>query len=405
MSISRLAAELKESATLAMTDKARMLRDKGEPVISMAAGEPTRQAPRGAVDAGIAELDTGHVHYTPPKGIPSLRRAIVEYTEKFYNKTVGVDNVIATAGAKQALYNLMVTLVNPGEQVVVLAPYWVSYPEIVKLAHGEPIIVEPPEGSVLPRMEDIEAAVTDATRAIIVNSPNNPSGAVYPPELIGRMVSFCEKNNIYMIMDDIYHRLVFDDVKAVSVFDYAKDQSDDSPLIVVNGVSKSYAMTGFRIGWVVANKQLIAALAKVVGQSSTCLSGVLQKAATAALIGDQDTVEDFRKTLQNNRNIIMPMLDEIAGVNCAPPDGTFYCLPDFRVFEQDDVKLADFLLEKALVVTVPGCEFGAPGHLRLTYCGNTDDIKDAVTRIRWALDPKSPKEIQIGDNVVTRTWG
>lgn len=404
MSISQLAKDLKQSATLVMAEKARTLREQGEPVISMAAGEPFRITPAEAIKAGCEALATGRIHYTPGRGVRELIDAIIGYTQRYYDREIDAANVIATAGAKQGLFNLLISLVNPNEEVILLSPYWVSYPEIVKLVHGRPVIVNPPEQTFVPRLEDIERAISTATRAIVVNSPNNPSGAVYPPDLIGALVELCERKKIYLIMDDIYHRLVFNGVKAVSCFDYAKDLSDESPLIVINGVSKAYGMTGFRIGWVVANKNIIDALAKVSGQNTTCLSGPLQLAAAAALNGPQDCVEGLRKDLLSNRDTMMTLLDGFNGIKCVPPDGTFYCLPDFRAYEKDDVKLANFLLEKALVVTVPGCEFGAPGHLRLTYCGTPDDITDAVARIKWALDPESGDVISIGGRMVKRSW-
>ncbi len=404
MSISQLAREIKESATLVMAEKARILREKGEPVITMAAGEPKSKAPIDAILACASKLNEGDVRYTPTEGTPALVKAIIRYTEDNYNKVVGPEHVMATAGAKQAIYNLMMTIINPQDEVVILAPYWVSYPEIVKMVYGIPVIATPEDGRFVPRMEDITRAVGSYTKAIIVNSPNNPSGAVYPPDLIGELVAFCEKKKIYLIMDDIYHKLVFDGKKAVSAYDYAKDDSENSRLIVINGVSKSYAMTGFRIGWVVANKKVTATMVKVASQNTTCPSVLLQAAAAGALNGIQSGVEGLRLTLENNRNVMMTELSAFNGVTCIPPDGTFYCLPDFSAYEKDDIKLANFLLEKALVVTVPGSEFGAPGHLRLTYCGTIKEITEGVARIKWALDPESPNEIYIGDRKCRRDW-
>ncbi|MDH4034586.1 MAG: aminotransferase class I/II-fold pyridoxal phosphate-dependent enzyme, partial [candidate division Zixibacteria bacterium] len=287
MSISQLAKELKQSATLVMTEKARRLREKAEPVISMAAGEPFRTTPDEAVKVGSEALATGRVHYSPCRGEPVLIDAVVDYTRRYYNTQIDSSNVMITAGAKHGLYNLLVSLVNPKEEVIVISPYWVSYPEMVRLVHARPVTVQPADGTHTPRLEDIESAVTPSTRAIIVNSPNNPSGVIYPPDLIGGLVELCQKKKIYLIMDDIYHRLVFHGAKAVPCFDFTDGMTDDSYIIVVNGVSKSYGMTGFRIGWSIANPQVSSALAKVSGQNTTCLSGPLQKAAAAALTGDQ----------------------------------------------------------------------------------------------------------------------
>ena len=329
---------------------------------------------------------------------------MVRYTDESYGKVVSTKNVIISNGAKHSIYNLMVTLVNPQDEVVILAPYWVSYPEIVKMVYGKPVIVMPEDGRFLPGIEDIEEVISSYTKLVIVNSPNNPSGAVYPPEIIAQLVELCEKKNIYLIMDDIYHKLVFDGKQAVSCYKYAKDQSDSSRLIVVNGVSKMYAMTGFRIGWTVANTKIIEAMINVQAQNMSCPSVVLQEAAAGALNGVQSSVEALRLMLQNNRDVMVNELRAFTGIKIIPPEGTFYCLPDFSAYMKDSVALSKFLLEKALVVTVPGKEFGLEGHLRLSYCGSVKEIMEGVARIKWALDPESPNGIYIGDRRYRRDW-
>jgi len=253
-------------------------------------------------------------------------------------------------------------------------------------------------------MDDIAKSVTNRTKAIMVNSPNNPSGAVYSAELIQEMVEYCEKKKIFLIMDDIYHKLVFDDVKTVSPYNFSVTNVNDSHLIIVNGVSKAYAMTGFRIGWTIANKQVIRTMINVAAQNTSCPAVVQQSAAVGALNGIQSSVENLRLTLQSNRDIMVQELRTIKGLKVTPPQGTFYCLPDFSAFSEDSGALSQFLLEKALVVTVPGVEFGIEGHLRLSYCGSVKDIKTGVARIKWALDPDSPSEIYIGDHKVRRDW-
>ncbi len=404
MSVSQLAREIKESPTLALNEKARILREKGEAVIHLGAGEPKSKVPIDAVLSCAAKLTTADIRYTPTEGIPSLIKAVVRYTEDHYNKIISNKNVIVSNGAKQSFYNLMMTLINPQEEVIILAPYWVSYPEIVKMVYGVPVIVTPEDGRFQPRMEDITQAVSSYTRAIVVNSPNNPSGAVFSEDLIRELVAYCEKKGIYLIMDDIYHKLVFDGKTAPSVFNFSKADIETSKMIVINGVSKMYAMTGFRIGWVVANKQIMEAMINVQAQNTSCPSVLMQEAAAGALNGVQSSVESLRLMLQNNRNVMVNELKAFTGVRIIPPDGTFYCLPDFRAYEKDSVKLCKFLLEKALVVTVPGKEFGMEGHLRLSYCGTIKEIMEGVARIKWALDPESPNEIYIGDRKMRRDW-
>lgn len=404
MSLSKLALEIAESPTLALNQKAGQLREAGEAVIHLGAGEPKSKVPFEAIQAAASKLTTAEIRYVPTKGIAPLINAIIKYTEENYNKTVAPNNVVVSAGAKQAIYNLMMTLLNPDDEVIMLAPYWVSYPEIIRMLYGKPVTVNPPDGSFEPRIQDISDKCSSKTKAIIVNSPNNPSGVMYSEELIAAMVELCEKKGIYMIMDDIYHKLIFDKKKWPICYDYAKDNSDSSPLIVVNGVSKMYAMTGFRIGWTIANKEITSTMINVAAQNTSCASVVQQVAAAGALNGDQKNVENLRLMLENNRNIMLDELKSVNGLKTHKSEGTFYCLPDFRAFGQDSTKLSKFLLEKALVVSVPGGEFGLEGHLRLSYCGSVKDIKEGVARIKWVFDPEAPDEIYIGDKKVKRDW-
>lgn len=404
MSISKLASSIVESPTLKLNEEAARLRDKGEAVVHLGAGEPKNKAPMNAILGATAKLNSGDIKYTPSDGIPSLKKAIVRYTEESYDKLVGPENVIVSQGAKQALYNLLYTLLNPQDEVIVLAPYWVSYPEMIKMVYGVPVIVTPEDGGFLPTMKDIEPAVGPYTKAIIVNSPNNPSGAIYPPELIGQLVEFCETKGIYLIMDDIYQKLVFDGKTPVSAYKFTNKDIESTKVITINGISKLYGMTGFRIGWMVASKQIVSVATNVLSQTTSCTSILLQAAAEGALTGLQSAVEALRMTLQNNRNVMMQELRSFNGVKITPPDGTYYCLPDFRAYNKSSVELCNFLLKKALVVTVPGKEFGMEGHLRLSYATTIKDVTEGVARIKWALDPNSPNEIYIGERKLVRDW-
>jgi aspartate aminotransferase len=404
MTISRLARSIAPSPTFALNEEARRMRERGEPVINMGIGEPKNKTPITAVLSTSALLTAGDVKYTPPEGTPSLRKAIIRYTEENYQRVVAPENVVVSAGAKQSIFNILYSILNPQDEVIILAPHWVSYPEMVKMCYGIPVVVTPEDGSFVPRMADIEQAVTSYTKAIIVNSPNNPSGAVFPPELIGEMVEFCERKKIYLICDDIYHKLVFDGVRAAPAYQFSERNVEDTMLIVVNGVAKLYGMTGFRIGWVVANRRLVEVMTNVQSQITSCTSAVLQAAAEGALTGMQSVVENLRLTFENNRNVVMQELGTFNGIKTIRPDGTFYVLPDFRAYSNNSVELAQFLLRRALVVTVPGKEFGMEGHIRLSYAGTVKDITTAVERIKWALDPNSPNEIYIGDRKMIRDW-
>ena len=404
MSVSQLARDIKESPTLRLNEEARVLKEKGEPVIHLGSGEPKSKVPLDAILNCAAKLRTADIRYTPTEGIPSLLQAIVRYTEENYNKVIAPEEVIVSNGAKQALYNLMMTIINPQDEVIIPVPYWVSYPEIVKMVYGIPVMVKPEDGRFQPRFEDIVKNVGSYTKAIILNSPNNPSGCIYSEDFIGEIVEFCEKKGIYLVTDDIYQQLYFDNNKPVPIYKYAKDNSDSSKLVVINGVSKAYAMTGFRIGWTIANRKITEAMINVSAQNTSCPSIVSQAAAAGALNGIQSGVEAMRLTLENNRNIMVKELNSFTGIKLIPPKGTFYCLPDFSAYNKSSTELCRFLLEKALVVTVPGIEFGLEGHLRLSYCGTVKEIIEGIARIKWALDPDSPNEIYIGDRKMRRDW-
>lgn len=404
MSISHLARSIAESATLKLNEQAKLLADQGQPVIHLGGGEPKNKVPITAVLSSAAKLTAGDVKYVPTDGTPSLKKAIIRYTEENYGWLVAPENVIVSSGAKQSLFNVLVSILDPQDEVIVLAPYWVSYPEMVKMVYGRPVIVRPEDGTFQPRLEEVERAISSYTKAIIVNSPNNPSGAVYSEDFIAGLVDLCEHRDIYLIMDDIYHKLVFDGIRPVSAYRYTDKTIETTKIIVVNGVSKLYGMTGFRIGWAVANRALVEVMKNVQAQTTSCPANLSMAAAEGALTGVQSTVESLRLGIQNNRDVMMTELRTFPGVKVTKPCGTFYCLPDFRAFSSSSEELAAFLLKKALVVTVPGKEFGAEGHLRLSYCGAVKDITEGIKRIRWALDPEAPNEIYIGDRRMVRDW-
>ena len=404
MALSQLARSIADSPTLRLNEEARLLRERGEAVINLGIGEPKNKTPIAAVLGAAASLTEGDVKYTPTDGLPSLKKAILRYTEDNYDRLVAPENVIVSNGAKQSLYNLLFTLVNPQDEVVILAPYWVSYPEMVKMVYGVPVIVTPEDGTFTPRMQDIERVVSSYTKVVIVNSPNNPSGVVYPESLIADLVEFCERKDIYLICDDIYHKLVFDGRSAPPAYRFAKKDVDTGKLIIVNGISKLYGMTGFRIGWTIASRSVVEVLINVQAQTTSCPSLILQAGAEGALTGVQSVVEGLRLSIQNNRDLTLRELSALPGARTLRPDGTFYCLPDLRAYSSDSVSLSEFLLRKALVVTVPGKEFGMEGHLRLSYSGSPKDVMEGIERIRWALDPQSPNEIYIGDRKQVRDW-
>jgi len=385
MKISKVAGSLGESATLKLNATAAALRAQGEAVIHLGGGEPKSKAPVGALMSAAALLNTGEVRYTPASGMPALKEAIVAYTREYYHRDVEPRNVMASGGAKQAIMVGLQAVVDPGDEVMFPVPYWVSYPDMVRLCGATPVPVRPADGSFHPRLSDIEQKTTPTTKAVMINSPNNPSGAMYSEEFIKDIVRFCESRDLYLIMDDIYHRLVFDECRPISCYDHTSRHVDESKLIAINGVSKQYAMTGFRLGWAVASKELIRVMGIIQGHQTSGPSALSQQAAIGALSGPQDGVEGLRATLENNRNVLLERLRGIPNVKVTKPDGTFYCFVDFSYYEADSAKLARFLLEQARVVTIPGIAFGLDGHLRISFCGSIRDITEGTDRIKSAL--------------------
>jgi aspartate aminotransferase len=404
MRLSKLASDIAESPTFALNEEARLLRERGEAVINLGIGEPKNKTPISAVLASGAKLTSGDVKYAPPDGLPAMKKAVIRYTEENYNRLAAPENVIITNGAKQSLFNIFYSILNPQDEVIVIAPYWVSYTEMIKMCLGIPVVVTPEDGTFTPRFEDIERAVTSSTRAIIVNSPNNPSGAIYPAELVGKIVSMCERKGIFMVCDDIYHKLTFDQNVAAPAYSFTNREIDNSHVLVVNGVAKLYGMTGFRIGWVVAPRQLVKVMTNVLAQTTSCVSPIAQAAAEGALNGLQSIVEALRLQIQNNRDVVLQEMKTFNGARLIEPKGTFYALPDLRAFNGNSVEVSKFLLKKALVVTVPGREFGMEGHIRISFAGSVKDITEGIARIKWALDSTSPNEIYIGDKKMIRDW-
>jgi len=386
MNLSRLALSLGQSATLKLNELANNLKAEGKPVVHLGGGEPEEKIPRGALEESGKMLDAGFVRYTPTSGTAALKKEIAAYTEQYYGVKPGPKNIVVASGAKQAIYNFLVSVVDPGDEVIFPAPYWVSYPEMVRLAYGNPVIVKPREGELLAKAADIEAHITSRTKAILLNSPNNPSGQVYPEDFIRRMVEICEERGVYLLMDDIYNRLVFDGLKAPSAFTFSKKPLNESVIVSINGVSKTFSMTGYRIGWSVANEAITQAMIKVQAQVSSCPSALSQAAAAGALRDGDGFVDALREGLQKKRDVMVAELSRLKKVKLHKPQGTFYSFADFSAYEKDSAKLSALLLEKAMVVAVPGVEFGMEGHLRLSYCGAEKDIIEGVSRIRKILD-------------------
>ena len=404
MSLSQLARSIHESVTLKLNQTAAILREKGEPVIHLGGGEPKSKTPIDAIVSCTAVLNSGDIKYTPPDGIPALKKAIIRYTEEHYGRQVRPENVVASCGAKQSIMAALIAILDPKDEVIFPAPYWVSYPEMVKLAGGVPVVVTPEDGSFRPTVREIADCIGSYTKAIVLNSPNNPSGVMYSADFVREVVELAAKKSLYLIMDDTYNRLVFDGLSPINCYEYSDEDLEQSKLIVINCVSKMYAMTGFRIGWAVGSREIIQTMTTIQSQQTSGPATPSQWAAVGALNGVQTSIEALRLTLENNRNIMLDRLQAFPGIRVTKPQGAFYCFPDFSNYEKSSQKLAEFLLEKVRVVTVPGKEFGMEGHLRMSFCGTAKEITEGIERIRWALDPSAPNELFLGDRRLVRDW-
>ncbi len=402
MPFSKIAESIGASATLKLNAEAGRMRAAGQPVIHLGGGEPKSKAPDSAVEAGVEMLRSGEIRYTPASGTPAMKDAIIDYTEKHYGRRVDRTNVMASAGVKQALMVALIALVDPGDEVVYPVPYWVSYPEMVRLTGGVPVAVRPADGSFQPTVEEMIAAIGPRTKVLLLNSPNNPSGKVFDRPFLEGIITHCQKMGVVILMDDIYHRLVFDGRQPVACYDCTDVSVDESCLVVLNGVSKQYAMTGFRIGWAVGPRDLIKVMSNIQSHQSGNPCSLSQHAAVAAIHGAQGSVSQLRGELEKNRDELVRLIREIPGLKVDNPEGTFYCFCDFSVFDADSTRLAAYLLEKVQVVTVPGIEFGLEGFLRLSYCGDIKDVVEGLRRIKWILDADGTPELQAGDTVFTR---
>lgn len=400
--LSAAARSIGASVTLQLNAAAARMRAEGEPVIHLGGGEPESLAPDEAVRAGIALLQTGEVRYTPASGTPAMKDAVIAYTERYYGRQIERTNVMISAGAKQAIMVALMALVDPGDEVVFPVPYWVSYPEMTRIAGAVPVPVPLAAGAHQPTLVDMADALTDRTRVVMLNSPSNPSGKILDQEFLTGVIAMCQERGITVLMDDIYHRLVFDGRHTPHCYECTDKSVEEAGVLVLNGVSKQYAMTGFRVGWAVGPKVIIKAMSNIQSHLSGGPSTISQAASVAALQGDQSSVDTLLTELEDRRNKTVDLLESIPEVTLLHPDGTFYCFVDFSAFDADSTRLSNRLLDKIRVVTVPGIEFGMEGYLRVSFCGAMADVREGVRRIRWLLNEDGAPELKVGDRVFTR---
>ncbi|MGH8609527.1 MAG: pyridoxal phosphate-dependent aminotransferase [Gammaproteobacteria bacterium] len=391
LTISQRASRIKPSPTLTVSAKAAAMRAAGEDVISLAAGEPDFDTPEHVKEAAAKAMREGFTKYTAVEGIPSLKKAIVDKFRRDNGLEYSPEQVLVSVGCKHSFYNLTHALLNLGDEVLIPAPYWVSYPDMVLLAEGKPVVIEttmadqfkltPPQ---------LARAITRRTRLLVINSPCNPTGGSYTREdlrQLGQVLG--EHPRVLIASDDIYEHIYWGEEPFVNILDPCPELA--ARTVVLNGVSKAYAMTGWRIGYAAGPVKLIEAMATLQSQSTSNPVSIAQKAAQAALEGSQDLVREHCRIFRTRHDYVLARLQELPGVQCLPCAGTFYAFPDMRgaIARLDkihsDIELAEFILDKAKLALVPGSAFGAPGHLRLSFATSMETLERAMDRLAKTL--------------------
>ncbi len=383
-----------ESATLAVDAKAKALKASGRPVIGFGAGEPDFPTPDYIVEAAVeACRDPRNHRYTPAGGLPELKQAIVDKTRRDSGYGIEPAQVLVTNGGKQAIYEAFATILDPGDEVLLPAPYWTTYPEAIRLAGGVPVEVLADETQDYKvTVAQLEAAVTDRTKALVFCSPSNPTGAVSSPEEVEAIGRWLVEKGLWVVTDEIYEHLTYNDVTTTSLPVVVPELADRC--IVVNGVAKTYAMTGWRVGWLIGPKDVVKAATNLQSHQTSNVNNVAQRAAIAALNGDLTAVAEMRQAFDRRRRTMVRMLNEIPGVECPEPTGAFYAYPSVKGVLGKEIagrtpttsaELAEVILDEAEVAVVPGEAFGAPGYLRLSYALGDDDLVEGVGRIQKLL--------------------
>ena len=391
LTLAKRIQRVKPSPTLAVTARVAELRAAGKNIIGLGAGEPDFDTPDHIKAAAIQAINDGFTRYTAVDGTPSLKQAIIAKFNHDNGLDYAADQILVSCGGKQSFYNLCQAMLNTGDEVIIPAPYWVSYPDMVLLAEGEPVIVATGVDSrfkISP--EQLEAAITPKTRLFVINSPSNPTGVAYTMaelEALGKVLQ--QHPQVLIATDDMYEHILWSEEPFCNILNACPDLYDRT--IVLNGVSKVYAMTGWRIGYAGGPADLIKAMKKVQSQSTSNPASISQAAAQAALEGDQSCIQPMVKAFRERHDYVVDTLNRIPGVVCLPADGTFYCFPQMQAVidrldkVSDDIALAEYLLDEAGVALVPGSAFGAPGYVRISFATSMDILKDALARLTDAL--------------------
>jgi aspartate aminotransferase len=392
--VSRRIGSIAESATLAVDARAKALKAEGRPVIGFGAGEPDFATPGYIVEAAVrAAQDPANHRYTPAGGLPDLKKAIVTKTARDSDYEFAPEQVLVTNGGKQAVYNTFAALLDPGDEVLLPTPYWTTYPECIRLAGGTPVdVFAGEEQEYLVTVEQLEAARTERTKVLLFNSPSNPTGAVYSPDQVRAIGQWALEHGLWVVTDEIYEHLTYDGARSVSMPVEVPDLVDTC--VVLNGVAKTYAMAGWRVGWMIGPRDIIKAATNLQSHATSNVANVSQRAAIAALSGDLSAVDEMKAAFDRRRRAMVGMLNDIPGIDCPVPKGAFYCYPSVKgllgksirgATPQTSAELAGLILDEVEVAVVPGEAFGPSGYLRLSYALGDEDLAEGVGRIQKLL--------------------
>lgn len=389
MMLSKKAMEISPSLTLAITAKAKKMKAEGIDVIGFGAGEPDFNTPKNIQQAAIKAIEAGQTRYTAASGIIELKEAVVNKFKKDNNLTYKTSQIIISTGAKQCLANIFQAILNPGDEVLIGAPYWVSYPELVQLADGVPTFVDTEESNSFKlTIESLEKAVTKKTKAMILNSPNNPTGTAYTKEELEKIATFAQKHDIIIISDEIYEKLLYGESGHISIASLSEDAYNRT--IVINGVSKAYAMTGWRIGYAAASEKITSLMSNIQSHTTSNPCSISQYASVEALNGDQSEVEKMKQEFKKRRDFMVDRINSINNLSCVKPEGAFYVMVNIsKVLNKevdgkiikDSLTFSDLLLEKEKVAVIPGIAFGVDDFIRLSYATSMENIEKGLNRI------------------------
>ena len=395
MSIAKRVSKINPSFTLQMATKAADMRSKGIDVINFSVGEPDFNTPKHIRDAAKKALDEGYTKYSAGPGMRVLRKAICKILDRENGLYYEPKNILVSNGEKQSLYNACQAIFNPNESVIVFSPYWVSFPEFVKMADAEPVLVDTiPDKNFEPDFDDLKSKINSSIKGVIINSPSNPTGGVWRDKAIIELLKLANEHGWVVISDECYERLVYDG-KFTSTERLNKTHNIGATVLTCISLSKTYAMTGWRIGYAAGPEDIIKAMSKIQGQATSCANSIGQKASIEALLGDQQCVEDMKKSFLKRRDLIVDLLNKLPGVKCPIPNGAFYVFPDFSYYLnreangkllKDTFDISEYILDAVQVVTVPGDGFGSSGHIRFSYATSSKIIKEGMGRIKNALE-------------------